>query len=1059
MRLGKVNCVEVVSVTIIALLIVIVVGFNVITKPGIPILAEQIEAFNEDNFIKTVQTWDDGLSRISIADLPKIYLYNIVHFLSKFFGFEIIIKLFLILPHSVAFLISYYFIRNEFFNRKITISTFIIIVAISVIYSFNPWITHRGRNLMLRWQYAFSPMLIYCWIEMLKNRKFFAYSLFFAIVLSLVETTRFIFKIILPLSLITLSYILYNRRKEKIKSILKKITITTLISCSLLTPVYLPLMYVTLISPPEAYQMFTIEIVTGENPLNSFSLFITNYPGKHFTSPYPKNDKNPFIFLLISIFSIASIFYVNRFEKQEHSAWLAITCHVLLIITLYFSMLKEAPYSDFVLNIFKYFPLFGRVYRSSYHNATFLPLYYMILLAYLYRTLIEILKSKFKIVIVCTTIGLVSAALISSWPLLTGDLNGYWRPTIIPEDYILLNEYMSKDNKDKYYHTLWFPTFGTKKAIWINATSPYDKPPIGIFALRSSYLPTYLYMDMYFFKYYNPIGMRPYYRPIECYYGLSWGDILAPLNVKYLIIHYDIKGEDYNRMMYIVDKLRNDSSLSLYYSGKYLSAFIIKDPYPPVYVNNFTVAVFKGLTTHSSLSEFLRGISLIYLEQKLGGCDLKNVECIVSSGNVECSIILSLIADSESVIYVQPNKYAQRTSNPRSLWAYCHAVSSYDFHLKYKQNINAEKFAWDFDYGCGLVYTWAKSAKLVCPFNIEKSDVYRVFIRYFKNQRGGEIRIHLGDEIITTETKEEFDTFVWEELGVFRLEKGGHEIILENVNGFNAVNLFALVPEEEYCRAREEMKEVLQNKTIIYLFEAETDFHSSDARAVKNVYASNGKILTLDKGDEAWLDIEIVKSGTYRLAFRGEGRFNIRIGERSFILSLKPLNFIYSPLIHLYPGKYRLEVISLTADSSLDVAWLYSTEENETIDQIFRAKESPAEIISYVKVHPTLWKVKVNSFKPFMLGFAEAYDPLWEAIVYKNGNVVEKVKAAPLYGVINGFWINETGNLDIVIRFKPQDLFEFGLTISTTTFIGCVVYLVYERRRLLQKFYHRYDSG
>lgn len=60
-----------------------------------------------------------------------------------------------------------------------------------------------------------------------------------------------------------------------------------------------------------------------------------------------------------------------------------------------------------------------------------------------------------------------------------------------------------------------------------------------------------------------------------------------------------------------------------------------------------------------------------------------------------------------------------------------------------------------------------------------------------------------------------------------------------------------------------------------------------------------------------------------------------------------------------------------------------------------------------------------------MPSFAEAYDPLWEARIYRDGKLVEKVKSIPLYSVINGFWINETGNLEIVIRYTPQDWFEW----------------------------------
>jgi len=142
-----------------------------------------------------------------------------------------------------------------------------------------------------------------------------------------------------------------------------------------------------------------------------------------------------------------------------------------------------------------------------------------------------------------------------------------------------------------------------------------------------------------------------------------------------------------------------------------------------------------------------------------------------------------------------------------------------------------------------------------------------------------------------------------------------------------------------------------------------------------------------------------------------------------------------------------IQVIPVAEAPKLDVVWLYSTDDNKTIEQLFETKETPAKVISYTKVNPTLWKVKVNASKPFMLSFAEAYDPLWEARVYKDGEKVEVVRSIPLYSVINGFWINETGELEVVIRYKPQDWFEIGLAISALTFIACIGYLFYDWRR------------
>ena len=104
-------------------------------------------------------------------------------------------------------------------------------------------------------------------------------------------------------------------------------------------------------------------------------------------------------------------------------------------------------------------------------------------------------------------------------------------------------------------------------------------------------------------------------------------------------------------------------------------------------------------------------------------------------------------------------------------------------------------------------------------------------------------------------------------------------------------------------------------------------------------------------------------------------------------------------------------------------------------------------LVNYLRSSSTLWTLSVKSKSPFVLVFKEAYDPLWEARVYKNGRLAEIVRSIPVYGVINGFWINETGNLTIVIRYVPQDWFELGLKISTTTFILCIFYLVWDWRR------------
>jgi len=53
----------------------------------------------------------------------------------------------------------------------------------------------------------------------------------------------------------------------------------------------------------------------------------------------------------------------------------------------------------------------------------------------------------------------------------------------------------------------------------------------------------------------------------------------------------------------------------------------------------------------------------------------------------------------------------------------------------------------------------------------------------------------------------------------------------------------------------------------------------------------------------------------------------------------------------------------------------------------------------------------------------------------------------PLYGAINGFQINQTGNLNIVISFAPQYWYQLGFVISGLTFAFCIFYIIYDYKR------------
>jgi hypothetical protein len=430
---------------------------------------------------------------------------------------------------------------------------------------------------------------------------------------------------------------------------------------------------------------------------------------------------------------------------------------------------------------------------------------------------------------------------------------------------------------------------------------------------------------------------------------------------------------------------------------------------------------------------------------------------------------------------------------------------------------------------------------LEIPFNVEKDGSYELFIRYFQNKDGGKIVLQLDRNLLATiETEDQLNKFTCSHLETLDLKRGSHTLTLENMEGFNAVNIFALIPSDEYKNIEMEIYDLLEDKRVIYIFEAETDLYRKNTEVLNaGGRASNGELLQLQADSKIWRNIEIQKEGSYAVALRLNGSALIKIDNQTFAANSTHLDFTYFGL-HLEQGQHEIEILpgrhqsitwtfdkaensfeewkentlespiySLSLDkenetsclkaelynstwgwklinsplmpissnkeylwefeikgenvhaahakvveynkskniikstylssigdgtfdwknvsfsfkptstntsymqlqiwhghntsqplpnriwldnvrtyrcpsSQIDVLWIYSTEENETIDDLFSSKETPAKIITYEKVDPTKYIMTINATSPFMLSFAESYDPLWVAYVERH---------------------------------------------------------------------------
>jgi hypothetical protein len=183
-----------------------------------------------------------------------------------------------------------------------------------------------------------------------------------------------------------------------------------------------------------------------------------------------------------------------------------------------------------------------------------------------------------------------------------------------------------------------------------------------------------------------------------------------------------------------------------------------------------------------------------------------------------------------------------------------------------------------------------------------------------------------------------------------------------------------------------------------------------------------------------------ISGGNFSLIIKGEGSSFAFIGNKSFSFLSNISGMAKSQSFSLDPGKQNLIIYS---DEDVDAIWLLRKNDTMIMDK----GRKPSSIRGYSRENPTLWKVNVSASGPFLLGFAETYNHNWQASIYKDGKRIKDIRPIMIYEAINGFWIDESGELEIEIRFMPQEAYESGFIITFITLGACLAYLVFGVRR------------
>ena len=220
------------------------------------------------------------------------------------------------------------------------------------------------------------------------------------------------------------------------------------------------------------------------------------------------------------------------------------------------------------------------------------------------------------------------------------------------------------------------------------------------------------------------------------------------------------------------------------------------------------------------------------------------------------------------------------------------------------------------------------SVNLDIPFEIEKTDNYKIFIHYFKSNMGGTFQIYLDDMFTEIQSEDQLDNFDWQEIFTTFLNNGNHELIIENIKGLNAVDKIAIVAESEYNDFLNNMDIILENKSLIYAMDSENDlyYRNAEKSQIFGNQACNGNVLEISLQGSAWQTVNVFKNDYYKIGLKSKGRLMLQINHSTIIFDSENFTYSYSDPIYLAKGEYELKVLPKSYENTR--IWEFNDEES-----------------------------------------------------------------------------------------------------------------------------------
>ncbi|MBN1485791.1 MAG: hypothetical protein JXA37_13840, partial [Chloroflexia bacterium] len=654
--------------------------------------------------------------------------------------------------------------------------------------------------------------------------------------------------------------------------------------------------------------------------------------------------------------------------------------------------------------------------------------------------------------------GYITALALFAWPSFSGDFGGALQPTPLPLAITAANRWLAQREGD--FKVNWMPVTNGRELDWNRRpsgdlyTSLSSRPSIGTNWNQHPVLYySYIYESL-------ADGQMAYL-----------GKLLAMLNTRFLAYHNDvvsghvhqevepvsvlIEGQEAS----LIEQLAAQQDLRLVWQDDFISLYETRDFAPPLFVPQRTFWTAGDLSLLSFLDALVEfqpfQEAVLFDASRIEGSFPLAVDGLLLGHDAIDHVDMALLPVER---LLAPAEATDR-NDVTAAWS---RFDVYQFDWQSLLRTHDIDY-WGFDYGRGVVAhstevqlyglpaSAAAPAQLELEVDVPTAGTYLLWIRYLRQERGGEMRVSLdGRPLALLQGEDTITRFVWQEIGPLRLSQGRHPLQLENRDGLTVVNTLALISEQEMAALRARRRDLLEQVPQIYWFELEKDFVGPVEPLPDMTRFSSGRAVSLDAGETASTTLELLTPADYWLALRAyippaAAPLSVTLGTS--LLSIPPptdtadLAWLVVGPVRLQAGRLPLQ-LQTEDEVVLDALMLYTGESPlGTPEALFGPLPPPAEI-SYEQVDPTRYRVFVRAQRPFVLALAETYDPLWVA---STADV--QVSSLPLGGTINGFFIDKTGSYEIVVEYLPQQWARLGRLLSLLALTLAVPLALFLQRR------------